>query len=110
MIVEHRTYTVHHGKMEEYLARYEKYGLPIQLKHLQRLVGFYVSEIGVLNQVVHLWAYDSLADREERRNRMEADPEWTAFKVTNKGTFTAQEIRILKSAKFSPAHGVVSIQ
>ena len=67
MIYEHRTYTVQHGTMDEYLERYEKFALPIQLKHLGRLLGFFVSEIGPLNQVIHIWAYDSLADREKRR-------------------------------------------
>ena len=102
MIIEHRTYTVHHGRMEDYLARYEKSGLPIQLRHLERLVGFYVSEIGPLNQVVHLWAFDSLADREARRARMDADPQWHAFKLTNQGSFAQQEVKILRPTRFSP--------
>jgi hypothetical protein len=59
MIIDHRTYTVAHGRMQEYLARYEREALPLQLKYLGNLVGFYVSEIGPLNQVVHLWAYES---------------------------------------------------
>lgn len=102
MIVDHRTYTVAHGRMEEYLERYERVALPIQLRHLGRLLGFYVSDIGPLNQVVHLWAYDSLADREARRARMAADPEWQAFMKGNAGTFVHQEIKILKPTRFSP--------
>ena len=85
MIIDHRTYTVHHGRMAEYLERYERLGLPIQLRYLGRLVGFWVSDIGPLNQVVHIWAYDSIADREERRARMAADPEWQAFTAGNAG-------------------------
>lgn len=102
MLVEHRTYTLPHGKMDEYLARYERYGLPVQLRHLERLLGFYVSEIGPLNQVVHLWAYDSLADREQRRLRLEADPQWHEFRRINAGSFIAQEVKILRPARFSP--------
>ncbi len=102
MIYEHRTYTLHHGQMQTYLARYEKYGLPIQLKYLGRLLGFFVSEIGPLNQVLHIWAYDSLADREKRREAMDADPAWDAFKKTNVGSFVQQDVKILKPAPFSP--------
>ncbi|MES2413805.1 MAG: NIPSNAP family protein [Pseudomonadota bacterium] len=102
MIYEHRTYTVAHGKMDDYLARYEKHALPIQLRHLGRLLGFFVSEIGPLNQVIHIWVYDSLADREQRRAAMDADPAWTAFKETNRGTFVAQDVKILNNARFSP--------
>jgi hypothetical protein len=104
MIVDHRTYTVAHGRMAEYLERYERLALPVQLRHLGNLVGFYVSDIGPLNQVVHIWAYTSIADREERRARMAADPEWKAFLATNNGTFVQQEIKILKPTSFSPPH------
>jgi len=102
MIVEQRTYTLPHGTMATYLQRYEKYGLPVQKRHLVRLLGFYVTEIGTLNQVVHLWAYDSLADREQRREKLAADPEWQAFLKMNTGSFTHQEVKIMKSAPFSP--------
>ena len=103
MIVDHRTYTVAHGGMQAYLERYERVALPIQLRHLGRLVGFYVSDIGPLNQVVHIWAYDDVADREARRARMAADPAWQAFMKENAGTFVAQENKIMKATGFSPA-------
>jgi len=102
MIVEQRTYTVAHGQMEAYLQRYERDALPLQKKHLGRLLGFFVSEIGPLNQVVHLWVYDSLADREQRRAALDADPAWHAFKLDNRGTFVAQEVKIMIPASFSP--------
>jgi NIPSNAP len=102
MIYEHRTYTVAHGKMDTYLLRYEQHALPIQLKHLGRLLGFFVSEIGPLNQVLHIWVYDSLADREQRRAAMELDPAWQAFKEINRGTFVEQEVKILRGTRFNP--------
>jgi hypothetical protein len=102
MIFDHRTYTVRHGQMASYLERYERMALPVQMRHLGNLVGFYVSEIGPLNQVVHIWAYDSLEDRERRRGAMQADPDWHEFTKLNAGTFSHQEIKILKPAAFSP--------
>jgi hypothetical protein len=102
MIVEQRTYTLHHGTMARYLERYETYGLPVQKQHLGTLIGCYVSEIGPLNQVVHLWAYESLADREERRAKLEEDPAWAKFRKMNEGQFTFQEVKILRPAVFSP--------
>jgi hypothetical protein len=102
MIVDHRTYTVHHGRMAEYLERYERIALPIQRRHLGTLVGYYVSDIGPLNQVVHIWAYRDIADRETRRARMAQDPEWQEFMKGNAGSFVAQENKIMKPAPFSP--------
>ena len=102
MIVEQRTYTLPHGTMSAYLERYEKHGLPVQKRHLGRLLGFYVSEIGTLNQVMHLWLYDSLADREQRREKLAADPDWQEFMRINVGSFTHQEVKIMKPTRFSP--------
>src|SRR5205823_5849665 len=59
MIVEERIYTMQPGKVQEWLAFYGERGLPIQNRLLGKLIGFFSSEIGTLNQVVHLWAYDS---------------------------------------------------
>lgn len=105
MLVEHRTYTLHHGRMNEYVERYERYGLPVQERYLGKLYGFFISEIGPLNQVIFLWAYESLADREDRRARLELDPDWIRFRETNTGSFVAQETRILRVAPFSPPFG-----
>lgn len=88
--------------MAEYLERYEKVALPIQRRHLGQLVGFFVTDIGPLNQVVHIWAYEDIADRERRRANMAADPEWKAFLKLNGGSFVAQENKILKPTSFSP--------
>jgi len=41
--------------------------LPVQQKFLGGLVGFFTCEIGTLNRIVHMWKYESLADREARR-------------------------------------------
>lgn len=45
------------------------------LENLGHCVGWYVSnDIGELSQVVHMWAYKDLADREARRAKMAQDP------------------------------------
>lgn len=102
MIIEHRTYTVHHGQMQTYLARYEEHALPLQMKHLGRLLGSFTSEIGPLNEVLFIWAYDSLADLAQRRAALDADPAWQAFKQINLGSFTAQTVKIMRGTSFCP--------
>jgi nucleosome binding factor SPN SPT16 subunit len=52
---------------------------PIQQKYLGRCLGWYTVIEGSLNRVVHLWGYDSQSDREERRKKMAADPEFHAY-------------------------------
>ena len=102
MIVEERTYTLAPGKAKEWLDFYEKVGWPVQQRHLGRCIGFFVSEIGTLNQIVHLWAYDDLAHRERARAAMVLDPEWATFVKGTPSVVLAQEARILKPVPFSP--------
>ncbi|MSP51357.1 MAG: NIPSNAP family protein [Alphaproteobacteria bacterium] len=104
MIVDHRTYTFYPSKMNAWIENYERFGLPVQKRHLGQLVGFFVTDIGPLNQVVFMWAYADIGDREQRRSAMEADPDWAAFlaKSRETGSLKAQENKILKPTSFSP--------
>jgi hypothetical protein len=45
--------------MPEYLKLFEELALPVALKHLGEPLGYYVTQIGPLNQVVHLWKFDN---------------------------------------------------
>ena len=78
MLVEKRTYTLHPGKAPEYLRIYTESGMEIQRRILGNLVGWFTTEIGNVNQIVHMWAYADLNDRAERRAELAADPGWQA--------------------------------
>ena len=60
MYVEERMYRLKIGTAPEYFRHYRASGMKVQLKHLPHLVGYYVTEVGGLNTVVHMWAYDGL--------------------------------------------------
>ena len=102
MIVDERTYQVVSGKMGELLELYEKEGLAIQSRHLGKPFGYFVVEVGEFNHIVHMWAYDSMADREVRREKLFKDPEWLVYLKKAAPYFVRQENRILKSAPFWP--------
>jgi hypothetical protein len=102
MIVEMRTYTLHPGKVGQYLALYQAEGLATQTRILGKLVGYYSTEIGDVNQVVHLWAYDSFEERMKRRGALFADPTWLAYIPKIAPMLISQESKILNPAKFSP--------
>lgn len=106
MIVDLRIYTVRPGKLAAFVALYKEHGWPIQQKHLGRCLGWYTAVEGTLNTLVHLWGYDSQADRESRRNAMAADPAWAAYlrRSEELGLLVAQENRILRPTDFSPVH------
>ena len=54
MIYEIRTYRLKTGAVPAYLRLIEEEGIAIQKAHLGRLVGYFHSEIGPLNEIVHI--------------------------------------------------------
>lgn len=79
MIIEHRTYTLYPGKMSAYFSTYIGEGLAIQLEYLSMPTGYYMTELGTLNQIIHSWGYDSLDDRMSRRACLKLDERWSAY-------------------------------
>ena len=63
MIFDLRIYTCQPGKAIDWLKLYEEKGLPVQLKHLGKPVFVTTTEVGSLNQVIHCWPYQSMAER-----------------------------------------------
>ena len=102
MIFEERIYTIKPGRIAEYVRNYEELGLPVQLEVLENLVGFWHTEVGGLNKVVHIWGYESLDDRAARRERLAAHPGWPAYLDANLALIEEQENRVLIPASFSP--------
>ena len=100
MFVEQRLYTFAPGKGAEFDRLYQAEARHVQERHLGAPIGYYYSEIGPLNQVMTLWAYETLNDRTERRERLFADPEWIAFLIKARPLVVTQETRILKPATF----------
>ena len=102
MIYEERTYTIVTGRIDEYMKNYEELGLPVQLEVLGTLVGFFKTEIGGLNKVVHIWGSDSLDDRLEKRAILANHPDWPRYLEANLELIVEQENRVLIPASFSP--------
>ncbi len=104
MYYELRTYTLSPTRMADWLALYQSDALAVQTEHLGQLVGFFTTEFGEINQVVHIWAYQSLDDRAARRASMAADPRWAEFSRKNKelGAVLALDSRLMRPTGFSP--------
>jgi NIPSNAP len=102
MIVEERIYTIKLGKMGAYLNLYETVGMPIQTRILPRMIGYFTTEIGPLSTAVHLWGYDSLAEREQKRAELMLDPDWLKYIPRISELIERQENRILIPTSFSP--------
>lgn len=104
LIIDHRTYDFHPRLMPAWLEAYEKLGLPVQQKHLGQFLFMGVGECGPINQVVFMWAYAGLGDRERRRAAMAADPGWAAFnaETAKVAPLKTQTTMILRPTAISP--------
>ncbi len=100
MIVEERIYTLKVAGAPEWFKAYEAEGMKIQLGHLGNMVGYYTTEVGDLNLIVHMWAYESFEDRLKRRAALGADPAWRAYLSKVGHLVLDQKNRIMNPAPF----------
>jgi hypothetical protein len=83
------------------LAIFKKEAMPVREKY-SRPVGWWYTEVGELNQVVHLWAYEDLAHRSRVREAAAKDPEWQKVGAKLQPLLMKMENKILIPADFSP--------
>ena len=102
VILEQRDYHVTTGKLVELVRLYETEGIAIQESYLGGFVGAFTTDIGALSTYTSLWRYDSFAEREERRGRLQADERWKEVLGKIQPLIHTQQNRILVPTSFSP--------
>jgi NIPSNAP protein len=102
VIVEQRDYHVTTGKLNELVVLYETEGIELQQRYLGNLLGVFTTDIGALSTYTSMWGYESFAEREERRARLQADDAWKAFLAKIQPLIHTQQNRILVPTSFSP--------
>jgi len=96
MIVEMRTTLVKPFAAKNFEARFAQ-ALPERQK-VSPLGGFFHTDVGVLNQIIELWPYENMAEREDvtaRAAKLGWPPDSREFVIE-------QDTKILKPAPFSP--------
>jgi hypothetical protein len=102
MILDERTYAIQPAHVRTYLDLYVAEGMALQISHLGHLVGWFTTDTGVVNEVVHMWRFEGLGDRETRRAAMEADPRWQEFRSRAACYVLSMRSRLLRPTDFSP--------
>ena len=100
MYIDERIYTLHAGKVPVFLKLYEEEGMDIQVKILGKMMGYFYTEFGPLNQIVHMWGYDSLDDRMIRRRKLLASDEWKSYAAKMQPLVHHVENKLLVPAPF----------
>jgi hypothetical protein len=101
-VVDFRSYFIHYDKMKTFLDTTEEFALPVQLRQIGAPLGYFLTTVGNLQQVTHLWGYDSLDDMEKRREARNADPEWKKYLDSSNGIYERQETQIMRRLKLFP--------
>ncbi len=94
--VEMRRYRLKAGGPDRWVETYFDKGYEAQRKHLGEPVGYYTTEFGGINEVIHMWRYDSLEERARKRKALYADPAWREFVTEAVGLIETQENTILR--------------
>lgn len=103
MIHELRTYTIHAGRLGEYLEKAGTIGRPIRGDRYGRLLGYWGTELGPLNQAVHLWEFADVAARTQARAGLAKDERWQKEYVPqSQALLVAQENMLLNPADWYP--------
>jgi len=103
MIYDFRMYTFKPGKIPEYMAAVKEFAIPIRAKYGIKLAGWYYSDIGELNQVVHIWGYRDHAHLEEAKAQVANDPDWRGKYIPAVGgLIEAQKTYLMLSPDFAP--------
>ena len=77
MIYELRIYTCAPGRLPALLNRFENTTLKIWERMGIQQAGFWTTVVGESNQqLIYLLQWESLAEREQKWNAFQADPEW----------------------------------
>ena len=103
MLVDFRCYKVRPGKLTAHLDIYEKHGFAAQARHCGKPIAYLYPEAGELNTLYHLWAFESAADREQKRAALANDPEWINYVKLNAeaGYLVETRNQFLLPTKFS---------
>ena len=76
MIYELRTYTLRAGSGPAVAKNAGEVGRAIRGDDYGKLEGYWLTEIGPLNQVMHLWSYADLNDRQRLRGELAKNERW----------------------------------
>jgi hypothetical protein len=103
MLYELRTYTLQVGTMATVLDLYKNEGYPaFTAEEKARLVGYFTSDVGTLNQIVHLWRFEDDAERRAHWKGVFSNDAFMAFAKKLRPNIITQTNMLLNEAPWGP--------
>lgn len=103
-LYELRTYTLYVGKLAEASSLYQTLAWPAMQKggFDSKLVGYFTSDVGTLNSIIHMWKFDDDADRRDHWGRLFQNDDFMAFAAQFRPLVMKQENQLLLQAPWGP--------
>jgi hypothetical protein len=100
MIYELRTYTVKPGALGDMIKAASTVSRDVRGDNYGKLEGYWSTEIGPLNQVMHMWSYNSYEERTKLRAELAKNPRWTGeYTPLIFPLLLRQDVRLLNAIK-----------
>ena len=100
MLFELRTYTVKHDSLSDMVKAASTLARDIRKDDYGKLEGYWLTEIGPLNQVVHLWSYADFSERSRLRGALSKNSRWTGeYLPLIRPLMMRQDIRLLNALR-----------
>jgi len=100
MIYELRTYTLRQGALADVVKAASTVSRDIRGDNYGKLEGYWQTEIGPLNQVMHLWSYQDPNQRARLRAELGKNPRWVAEYIPLiRPHLVRQEARLLNGVR-----------
>jgi hypothetical protein len=100
MIYELRTYTLRPGTLGAMIKASSTVSRDIRGDNYGKLEGYWSTEIGPLNQVMHMWSYSSFDERARLRAELAKNPRWSSeYTPLIHPLLVRQDIRLLNAVR-----------
>ncbi len=100
MLYELRTYTVKPGGLGDMVKAASTVSTEIRGNDYGKLEGYWATEIGPLNQVLHLWSYSDYAERARVRGELAKNSRWVGEYIPLiRPLIVRQDIRLLNALR-----------
>ena len=98
MIYELRTYTIRTGGLADQVKAASTLSREIRGDNFGKLEGYWFTEIGPLNQVMHMWSYADAVERTRLRAELGKNARWTGEYIPAiRPLLVKQEVRLMSA-------------
>ena len=99
-IYELRTYTVKPGAIGDMVKAASTVSRAVRGDNFGKLEGYWFTEIGPLNQVMHMWSYSDLNERARLRGELAKNARWTSEYIPLlRPLLVRQDVRLMHAIK-----------